>query len=97
MLLIGGYSGSGKTRLVESVLKYLDDGVSSHIVTLKSDERSSSSVIAQALDRLCVVIKENSSEEECQRINARLVDAFADSSFLLELLPNVLNGLSLSL
>jgi predicted ATPase len=88
-LLIGGYSGSGKTRLVESVLKYLDvDGVSSHVVTLKSDERSSSSVITQALDRLCVVIKEKSSEEECQRINARLVDAFADSSFLLELLPN---------
>lgn len=87
-LLIGGYSGSGKTRLVESVLNYLDDGVSSHVVTLKSDERSSSSVITQALDRLCVVIKEKSSEEECQRINARLVDAFADSSFLLELLPN---------
>ena len=62
-LLIGGYSGSGKTRLVESVLEYLDvDGVSSHIVTLKSDERSSSSVFTQALDRLCVVIKEQSSE-----------------------------------
>ena len=27
-------------------------------------------------------------DEQCQRINARLVDAFADSSFLLELLPN---------
>lgn len=86
-LLIGGYSGSGKTRLVEGVLKYID-GVSCHIVSHKSDE-SSSSVITEALDQLCASIKENCSEEECQSINSRLVEAFgSDFSILEEILPN---------
>ena len=86
-LLISGYSGSGKTRLVEGVLKYVDR-VSCHVVSHKSDE-SSTSVITKALDQLCVSIKENCSEEECQSINSRLVEAFgSEFSLLEEVLPN---------
>jgi hypothetical protein len=86
-LLIGGYSGSGKTRLVEGVLKYID-GVSCHVVSHKSEE-SSTSVISEALDQLCASIKENCSEEECQTINSRLMEAFgSDFSILEEILPS---------
>ncbi len=86
-LFIGGYSGSGKTRLVENVLKYID-GVSCHVVSHKSDE-SSIPAITQALDQLCTSIKKSCSEDEFQRINTRLVEAFGpDFSILEKVLPN---------
>ena len=86
-LLVGGYSGSGKTRLVESVLKYID-GVPCHVISHKSEE-SSSSVIIQALDKLCVSIEEKCSAQECLEINSRLVEAFgSDFSILEKVLPN---------
>lgn len=87
-LLIGGYSGSGKTRLVENVLKYID-GVSCHVISLKSDE-SSIPAITQALDQLCACIKKSCSEDEFKRINSRLVEAFGpDFSILEKVLPNI--------
>lgn len=86
-LLIGGYSGSGKTRLVENVLKHID-GVSCHVVSHKSDE-SSIPAITQALDQLCACIKKSCSEDEFKRINSRLVEAFGpDFSILEKVLPN---------
>ena len=86
-LLIGGYSGSGKTRLVESVLKYID-GISCHVVSHKS-EQSSISVITQALDQLCACIKKSCTEDEYLRINSRLVEAFgSDFSILEKVLPS---------
>ncbi len=86
-LLIGGYSGSGKTRLVENILNYID-GVSCLVSSHKSDE-SSIPAITQALDQLCASIKNSCSEDEYLRINSRLVEAFgSDFSILEQVLPN---------
>ena len=86
-LLIGGYSGSGKTRLVENILKYID-GISCLVSSHKSDE-SSIPAITQALDQLCASIKNSCSEDEYLRINSRLMEAFgSDFSILEQVLPN---------
>ncbi len=87
-LLIGGYSGSGKTRLVENVLKYIDGIESCHVVSHKSSQ-SSIPAITQTLDQLCVSIKKGCSDDEFTRINSRLVEAFGpDFSILQKVLPN---------
>eukprot|EP00804_Cyclotella_cryptica_P020127 CCRYP_014899-RB/>CCRYP_014899-RB protein AED:0.03 eAED:0.03 QI:211/1/1/1/1/1/6/342/1334 len=90
--IIGGFSGSGKTRLVESAFNSVlaADGM---LVYGKFNETSNSqlSVVLSALDDLCIMIADRNTPEQSQYIWQRLVSEFGNNFHLLvRTLPNVL-------
>ena len=88
-LFIGGFSGSGKTRLVESVMGSVNE--CGYVLRHKFDEKSRGGPLLElitAFDRLCISIKSKASPEGQQNIINRLTGIFgADLSLLRKLLP----------
>mmetsp|Transcript_2313 Transcript_2313/g.4913 ORF Transcript_2313/g.4913 Transcript_2313/m.4913 type:complete len:750 (-) Transcript_2313:2259-4508(-) len=93
VLLIGGFSGSGKSRLVESVCPYVDvaDGI---VVSQKFDEIKRANpllVVTSAFNEICILIKEKSSDEELHAISKQLISVFGTNfSILSQALPNIM-------
>ncbi|KAL7543491.1 hypothetical protein ACHAXR_012775 [Thalassiosira sp. AJA248-18] len=89
---IGGYSGSGKTRLVNSLTARVDCN-GGYILKHKYDQVSKESPVLELIsvfNELCLVIKEKRSKREIENISLKLRDAFgADFSVLERLLPSV--------
>jgi len=89
---IGGFSGSGKTRLVESVRAQVDIA-GGYVVIRKFDamskERPLLEIVA-AFNDLCLLIKERNSSQHLDDTAANLLEAFgSDISVLARLLPNL--------
>ena len=90
--LKGGFSGSGKTRLVESLRPQVDVA-GGYVVSRKfnaiSKERPLLEVVS-AFNDLCVLIKEKNSLQDLNATAANLIEAFgSDVSVLARLLPNL--------
>jgi len=91
-LFIDGFSGSGKTRLVQS-LKTQVDVSGGYVVVRKFDsiskERSLLGVVS-AFNDLCILIKEKNSSQDLDATAASLLEAFGSDIFVLaRLLPNL--------
>lgn len=93
VLMIGGFSGSGKSRLVEVVSPYVDiaDGI---VVSQKFDEIQQANpllVVTSAFNEICIKIKEKSSEDELITISQKLISVFGTNfSILSQVLPNIM-------
>ena len=89
---IGGYSGSGKTMLVQSV-KARVNAVGGYVLTRKIDEMSRERPfldILSAFDNLCLLIRDENSPQALASIKDRLLFEFENDLFVLaRLLPNV--------
>ena len=89
---IGGFSGSGKSKLVNS-LRARVDAVGGYVLTHKYDELSKERPlfgVVSALNQLCLKIKERNTPEGLLSITNKLKDMFGDDCWLLaSLLPNV--------
>ncbi|KAL3810773.1 hypothetical protein ACHAXA_011785 [Cyclostephanos tholiformis] len=91
-LFIGGFSGSGKSRLVNGLTARID-AVGGYLLTHKFDqmsqERSILDVVAM-FNYLCLLIKEKSSQRDLMALVDDLVQVFgSDWSTLARLLPNI--------
>eukprot|EP00581_Thalassiosira_minuscula_P014826 CAMPEP_0183723104 /NCGR_PEP_ID=MMETSP0737-20130205/14816_1 /TAXON_ID=385413 /ORGANISM="Thalassiosira miniscula, Strain CCMP1093" /LENGTH=1533 /DNA_ID=CAMNT_0025953355 /DNA_START=8 /DNA_END=4609 /DNA_ORIENTATION=- len=91
-LFIEGFSGSGKSKLVQSVVEYADVA-GGYIVRKKFDDISQErpiSVVIAAFNDLCPMIREKNSPEELNVIVGQLMSMFGSQlSTLARLLPNV--------
>ena len=92
-IFIGGYSGSGKTMLVKSLIARVDIS-GGYVLTQKVDQMSKDKSnmldILSAFNKLCLLIKEKSSQEELLMISDKLKNDFeSDFSVLARLLPNI--------
>jgi len=91
-IFIGGFSGSGKTRLVESVMPLVDIA-GGCVLTHKFDPISKGRSLLElvsAFNRLCSLVRSNHSREELRIIVDRLTESFgSDLAMLGKLLPNV--------
>jgi hypothetical protein len=91
-LFVEGYSGSGKTRLVKSVLASVHTS-GGYVLAHKFDKLSRGGPLLElisAFDRLCVLIRSKTSPQELQSIVNRLIETFGtDLSMLKRLLPEV--------
>lgn len=91
-LFIGGYSGSGKSMLVQS-LKARIDIAGGYVLTQKCDEISKERPlldVLHAFDKLCLLIRKKSSPQTLLEISNKLVNVFeSDFSVLARLLPNI--------
>jgi predicted ATPase len=84
---IGGFSGSGKSRLVNSLTARID-AVEGYVLTHKFDEKSERPLleVISVFNDLCLLIKEKVSPQAI----VQLMDAFGtDLSVLARLLPNI--------
>jgi predicted ATPase len=94
--VIRGFSGCGKTRLVESVYEAID-AAGGYIICQKFDGAvpaalSPLSVVISAFNDLCLLIAKRSTMEELHNIHQRLLDEFgANFHALARLLPNVIS------
>ncbi len=90
-LFVGGFSGSGKTRLVESVMASVVNSSGGYVLTQKFDQVARGGPLLElisAFDRLCVLIQSRTSPQDMQSIVDRLTETFgADLSLLRRLLP----------
>ncbi|KAL3817371.1 hypothetical protein ACHAXA_005006 [Cyclostephanos tholiformis] len=91
-LFIGGFSGSGKSRLVNGLTARVDS-VGGYALTHKFDqmfqEKSMLDMVALFND-LCLLIKENSSQQDLLVLVNHLATVFSsDWSTLAQLLPNI--------
>ena len=91
-LFIGGFSGSGKSRLVNGLIARIN-AVGGYVLTHKFDrllqERSLLGVVVLFND-LCLLIKEKSSQRDLSVLVDDLVTGFgSDWSTLARLLPNI--------
>lgn len=91
-LFIGGFSGSGKTRLVQSVVASV--GMSGgYVLEHKFDQASKDRALLQlisAFNKLCVLIGNTSSRENLQIVVNKLTETFgSDLTMLGRLLPAV--------
>ncbi|KAL9182253.1 hypothetical protein ACHAXT_012905 [Thalassiosira profunda] len=89
---IGGFSGSGKSILVNS-LKARVNAAEGYVITGKFDqiakERPLLDVIS-VFNELCLIVKERSSTHELEAIVDKLADVFgSDLSVLAGLIPNI--------
>eukprot|EP00984_Skeletonema_dohrnii_P016979 scaffold7649_cov133-Skeletonema_dohrnii-CCMP3373.AAC.2 len=91
-ILIGGFSGSGKSKLVNS-LRDRVDAVGGYVLTYKYDDISKEEPlfgVVSALNQLCAIIKERNTSEGLLAITNKLKNAFGDDYWLLaSLLPNI--------
>eukprot|EP00804_Cyclotella_cryptica_P023399 CCRYP_000531-RA/>CCRYP_000531-RA protein AED:0.03 eAED:0.03 QI:150/1/1/1/1/1/4/75/1330 len=90
--LIGGFSGCGKTRLVQSVFHSVFSA-GGMVVNGKFDQTSSCplNAVLSAFDDLCILIADRNSEEYSRKVYQLLVAEFGTSFHLLvHVLPNVL-------
>lgn len=91
-IFIGGFSGAGKTRLVESVMP-LVDVAGGCVLTHKFDPISKGRSLLElisAFDNLCLLVQRENSPQELEVIVSRLTESFgSDLSLLGRLLPNV--------
>jgi hypothetical protein len=91
-LFIGGFSGSGKTRLVEGVTAMIDvDG--GYVLTHKFDKMSQDKSILDIVEMfnyLCLLIKEKNYQRDLSVLVNNLVQVFgSDWTTLARLLPNI--------
>ena len=90
-LFIGGFSGSGKTRLVDGLTARVDVAggyVISHTFDQMSKDRPLLAIVA-AFNQLCLVIQEK-NHRQAQGIGKIIMQAFgSDISVLARLLPNI--------
>ena len=97
-IVVGGCSGSGKSRLVQKVIESLDFAGDALFVSQKFEENlsgSSLSVVLKALDEMCIRVAHNATIENqsiCESLNREFgQDALL---FLASVIPNVLLFLS---
>lgn len=90
-LFVGGFSGSGKTRLVESVMASIVNASGGYVLTQKFDQVARGGPLLElisAFDRLCILIQSRTSPQDMQSIVDRLTKTFgSDLSLLRRLLP----------
>ncbi|KAL7488203.1 hypothetical protein ACHAW6_013789, partial [Cyclotella cf. meneghiniana] len=94
-VFVGGFSGCGKTRLVQSVFESIKNA-GGYAVTRKFDEMKSSSpltVVLSALNQLCILVGQNSSERCLMEIYEKLTRAIGlkNVAFLTRILPNAID------
>jgi len=91
-IFIGGYSGVGKTFLVQSLTARVDIS-GGYVLTQKADQMSKEKPlldVLSAFNKLCTLIKSKTSPRELAEIAERLtVDFESDFSVLARLLPNI--------
>ena len=91
-LLIGGYSGSGKSRIVQSIFGQVACA-GGYIISQKFDEQlreSALSAVLAAFDKLCLLIAEKNSPQDIQNVVNDLVTVFGPQlSSLVRVLPNI--------
>jgi predicted ATPase len=91
-LFIGGFSGSGKSRLVNGLMPRID-AVGGYVLTHKFDQMSQEKSILDVVtmfNELCLLIKEKSSQRNLLVLVDELVQVFgSDWSTLARLLPNI--------
>lgn len=89
---IGGFSGSGKSKLVNS-LRDRVDAVGGYVLTYKYDDLSKDKPlfgVVTALNELCAVIKSRNTPEGVLAVVNSLKNVFGDDYWLLaSLLPNI--------
>ncbi len=88
---IGGFSGSGKTRLVETVMKRVELS-GGYVIKLKFDQVKGRPLLEliSALNGLCSLVRERKSPQELQIIVSQLTESVgSDLTMLGRLLPNV--------
>lgn len=88
---IGGFSGSGKTRLVETVMNLVEIS-GGYAIKLKFDQVKGRPLLEliSALNGLCSLIREKKSPQELQIIVSQLTESVgSDLTMLGRLLPNV--------
>eukprot|EP00804_Cyclotella_cryptica_P019625 CCRYP_013989-RA/>CCRYP_013989-RA protein AED:0.06 eAED:0.06 QI:199/1/1/1/0.75/0.6/5/431/1198 len=97
-IFIGGFSGCGKTSLVQSLFEAVQATGGYFVLTPKLDElqtRSPLSALMSAFDELCKLVLHTNSLEILAEISQKLVDTFGASSYLLaRVIPNVANLVS---
>ena len=91
-LLVAGFSGSGKSRLVRSLAARVD-GAGGYVLSHKFEETSQERRLCEVVsvfNDLCQLIKEKCTPQDLHSISDQLMDAFeADFSLLAQLLPDV--------
>jgi len=91
-IFIGGYSGVGKTFLVQCLVNKVDVS-GGYVLTQKVDQMSREQPLLEVLsafNRLCTMIKRKTSPTELLEIaNKLMVDFESDFSVLTRLLPNI--------
>ena len=88
---IGGFSGSGKTRLVETVMKLVDVS-GGYVIKLKFDQVKGRPLLEliSAFNGLCSLIRQKQSPKELEIIISQLTESVgSDLTVLGRLLPNV--------
>ncbi len=89
---IGGFSGSGKSMLVDTLkvrVKYMGGYVIKHKFDAISQDRPLSGVIS-AVNQLCLKIKNRLSSQRLASLSKKLKDDFgADIGLLARILPNI--------
>ncbi len=88
---IGGFSGSGKTRLVETVMELVEIS-GGYVIKLKFDQVKGRPLLEliSALNGLCSLIRKKKSPQELQIIVSQLTESVgSDLTMLGRLLPNV--------
>ena len=88
---IGGFSGSGKTRLVETVMALVEIS-GGYVIKLKFDQVKGRPLLEliSAFNELCSLIRKKKSPQELQIIVDQLTESVgSDLSMLGRLLPNV--------
>ncbi|KAL7553384.1 hypothetical protein ACHAWF_016673, partial [Thalassiosira exigua] len=91
-LFVHGFSGSGKSKLIQSVLGYVDV-MGGYVVHKKFDPISAQrpvSVVLSAFDDLCSFVAQKNSPQELEAAVAELMAVFgAHLSLLAQVLPRV--------
>jgi len=89
---IGGYSGSGKTMLVQSLTARVDAS-GGYVLTQKVDQMSKERPlldVLSAFDNLCLLIRDQNSPRELQKVTKKIMHDFeSDFSVLARLLPKI--------
>ena len=91
---IGGYSGSGKTMLVNSLRARVDIAGGAYVLTQKVDqmakERGAMLDVLSAFNNLCSLIRDKNSPQELLDMANRIGNEFeSDFSVLARLVPNI--------
>ncbi len=90
-IFIGGFSGSGKTRLVETVIRRVESS-GGYVIKLKFDHVKGRPLLEliSAFNGLCSTIRNKRSPQELQTIVSELTESVgSDLTMLGRLLPNV--------
>lgn len=90
--LVGGFSGSGKSKLVNRVRDRVN-AVGGYVLMHKFDEISKERPlfgVVSALNQLCLMVKRRNTPEDVLTVVNKLKDVFGDDCWLLaSVLPNV--------